>query len=130
MKATITEWAIAVDVNGEQRIIGKLIYIVREKLLVFYRHYKWGNAYFRKWDALSFDARVVKLFKANPRIEQVHYEDDLGSLFFVPVKDYLENAILGEHGEGEQLYLPLGLWAVAPERDYFVAFTNKIHVIK
>lgn len=118
----MTLYAFKVVVNGRARIIGKVIQVGEKQIL--YRRYPAHTAIFRKWDALSFDGRLVSYIATNAAIEEIHYEHD-GQLYTVSKARFLENARHGNHNEGDQWYLGMEHWT-RTKRDYPVEYTKKV----
>ena len=121
-------YAIRIKVNGEYRIVGKVVDVwagAKAGKRVFYRNYSWGSALFRKWDALSFDRRVAEFVRQDDTIQEIHYEDKDGVLFSVSKEYFLREAVEGNWGEEDQLYLSLPLWHQG-KRDYRAPWTKTV----
>jgi len=120
------EVALQVEVNGGKKTIGKILFDGEKRFL--YRNFAWGNAHFRKWDALSFDSRLIPFLKSN-LVREIHYEAEGRELFTISIEEFLAAAKDGNWGEGGQLYVPIAKWKKGI-RLYPVPWTKDVKVIE
>lgn len=113
------DYVLGVKVNGRPRIVGKVLRIGQTS--VFHRQYRESVALFRKWDALSFDKRVADYLVG--KVQYIHCEHS-GTLYTIPFDDFMAKAVVGNHGEAEQLYLAKDAW-VTRKMTYKVPWTNR-----
>ena len=117
--------ALQIRVNNEDRVVGKVFDVSGTS--VFYRSYEFSNAFFKKWNALSFDARVAE-FLNRSSVAEIHYEDRNGNLFVVSTSKFLSQSVEGNWGEGAQFYLPVSQWKIT-KRNYRVPWISDTRLI-
>jgi len=123
--ATTVVRALGVVIHGEPRIVGKVLDIDGE--LVYYRRFDKTGALFRQLDAYSFDSRLVPALQA-AGVTRIHYDDCEGKSYSKNLAEFVAKARPGEHGEEEQLYLPVAEWDLTTELRY-VPWTQKVEWI-
>lgn len=118
------EVAVAIQIGGAKRVVGKILQVGDKR--VFYRRYRFETALLRKTDSFSFDKRVLDLLDG---VDEVHYEDESGALYVVPLEHLVEHAVPDNYGEGTQLYLPRTHWTLT-SRDYAVGWTDAVITVQ
>lgn len=78
---------------------------------VFYRPFDWRTSFFRKWEALSFDTRLLPYFTAH-EVKEIHCRAKGENKLYVLPTEALASPLvrIADHGDGRQIYVPLVLW--------------------
>lgn len=111
-------YALQIEVNDRKAIVGKVL--EHDGKRIFYRP-QYKNPMFHKWQALSFDRKVAYWLWNEVKVNEIHFAH-AGKLYSCPFDYFMDNATLGEHGEGEQLYLKIWHWE--EQEPYDVPWTD------
>ena len=112
---------LRVRVKGHWRFVGKLIRCGDKR--VFFRRFGKKEIIHRNSYSMGFDVRVLPVLKTW-QVEEVHHMVD-GELFTISLVDAETFGVIDNNGEGEELYIDLGKWTVAPPPYYREPFGSK-----
>lgn len=118
-------YAIQIDVNGNERIVGKYL----EAQNAFYREFDESTSTLQVSDALSFDERVYQHLKGKGVQDVVFAPKGKDCIYKASLKTFEDHGAVQDHGEGDQRYLSKKYWEVRPKPLWKIPWTDKIIVV-